>query len=356
MTEEAVRNALSQIIDPDLHRDIVSLGFVKKVEINGGDVSVNIELTTPACPVKDKFKEQATTLISEIEGVENVTVNMSAKVNTALDMSKNLMVPGVKNIIPVASGKGGVGKSTVSANLALALASTGATVGLLDADIYGPSIPIIMGIKEPPRQKGNVIMPVTEKGIKVISMGMFMKDDQAVMWRGPMLAKMVEQFLSNVDWGHLDYLIVDLPPGTGDVQLTLCQSVPITGSVIVSTPQDLAFNVARKAILMFNKLKSPVLGIIENMSYYTCSSCGHQERIFGKGGCEKAVKEFNIPMLGNIPLATNVRKTADEGRPVVFSNPDSQEASAFLRAAEKMAAQISVQNLKNIEDEIKVSF
>jgi len=356
VTEEAVLKALSQIEDPDLHRDIVSLGFVKNVEINGSDISITIELTTPACPVKDKMKEQAETILAGLDGVENVNVKMTAQVRSKVDARKDDLLPQVKNVITVASGKGGVGKSTVSANLALALARSGAKVGLMDADIYGPSIPLIMGVKELPQQRGNVILPSTQYDVKVMSAGLLMSKDQAVIWRGPMLSKLVEQFLGGVDWGKLDYLIIDLPPGTGDVQLTLCQSVPLTGSVIVSTPQDAAFNVARKAIFMFNKLNSPVLGLIENMSYYICPHCGEQEHIFGSGGSQRASEEFNIPLLGKIPLTKIVRKTSDEGRPVVYSNPDSAEASAFIKAAEKLAAQISIQNMKQAEEEIKVTF
>ncbi|MFC1730174.1 iron-sulfur cluster carrier protein ApbC [candidate division KSB1 bacterium] len=356
MTEEAVLNALRTIEDPDLHRDIVSLGFVKDIAIDGNNLSVTIELTTPACPVKDRLKTEAETALKALDGVHNLTVNMTARVRATKSELKDQMLPRVKNIIPIASGKGGVGKSTVSANIALALQKSGAKVGIMDADIYGPSIPLILGTKDLPQQRGSVILPVNQYGLKVISMGFFIQQNQAVVWRGPMLSKMVEQFLGGVDWGELDYLIIDLPPGTGDIQLTLCQSVPLTGSVIVSTPQDVAFNVARKAILMFNQLKSPVLGLIENMSHFICSNCGHEDHIFGSGGSEKASKDFNIPLLGSIPLATVIRKTSDEGRPVVVSNPDSAEAQEFIKVAEQLAAQVSINNMKAAEEEIKVTF
>lgn len=355
MTKEEVLNALRTVQDPDLHRDIVTLGFVKDIIIDGGAVAATIELTTPACPVKDKMKQEAEEAVARLPGVEKVNIKMTARVRHSAFEKRADLLPGVKNVIPVASGKGGVGKSTVSVNIALALSKSGARVGLMDADIYGPSIPLIMGIKELPRQQGSVIIPVTKENVKVISMAFFLRDDQAVMWRGPMLAKMVEQFLGGVEWGQLDYLIIDLPPGTGDVQLTLCQSIPLTGAVIVSTPQDVAFNVARKAILMFQNLRTPVLGLVENMSYFICPECGHRERIFGRGGSDRAAQEFALPILGDIPLATSVRETSDKGVPIVSSNPDSPVSNAFMKVAQNLAAQVSVKNFK-AEDEIKVTF
>ena len=281
------------------------------------------------------------------------------------------LAPTIKHVIPVASGKGGVGKSTVSANLALALQRRGASVGLMDADVYGPSIPTILGITDGPqvteqrriippparvpsgpapsgaaspqaKAAGGGIVPVTQHGLKVISMGFFMKPDEAVIWRGPMLHKTMEQFLGNVEWGELDYLIVDLPPGTGDVQLSLCQIIPITGAVIVSTPQDVALNVAQKAIAMFKKLNAPILGIIENMSAYVCPHCGKQEDIFGSGGARKTAERLSLPFLGEIPLATRIRATADAGTPIVLTEPGSPEASAFIAVAERLTAQVSL--------------
>jgi len=356
VNSDEILKALSGIQDPDLHRDIVSLGFVKDIAVDGGNVAVTIELTTPACPVKETMKQQAHDAVAALPGVKKVTVTMTARVRHAQAASKSRILPDVKNIIPVASGKGGVGKSTVSVNLALALSRSGAKVGLMDADIYGPSIPTIMGTKSLPGQQGAMITPVLQHDVKVISMGFFLPEDQAVIWRGPMLAKMVEQFLGGVDWGELDYLIIDLPPGTGDIQLTLCQTLPLTGAAIVTTPQDVAFNVARKAILMFKKLNTPVLGIVENMSYYICRKCGHEEHIFGDGGAEKAGKEFNIPLLGRIPLATAIRKTSDAGKPVVISDASGHEARAFLETAENLAAQVSIRNIQDAEEEIKVTF
>lgn len=254
--------------------------------------------------------------------------------------SQNLL-PNVKKCVAVASGKGGVGKSTVSANLALALAGGGARVGLMDADVYGPSIPTILGIEEKPLSVGNRIVPVEKYGIKVISMGFFIPTNEAVIWRGPMLHKMVQDFLGVVEWGELDILLVDLPPGTGDIQLSLCQTIPLTGAVIVSTPQDVAWNVAQKAIVMFDKLNTPVLGVIENMSHFSCAHCGSREEVFGSGGARRAAKRLGIPFLGEIPLATAVRRTADEGDPVVHSDPGGASSEIFRAIASNLQAEIA---------------
>ncbi|MBI3962120.1 MAG: Mrp/NBP35 family ATP-binding protein [Deinococcus sp.] len=354
VTEAVVLQALQKVRDPDLGRDIVSLGFVKDLQVRGANVAFTIELTTPACPVRDKMKEEARQQVATLPGVKQVEVTMTSQVRA---MASQRLLPGVKNIVPVASGKGGVGKSTVSANLALALARTGAKVGLMDADVYGPSIPTIMGIREAPRQVGNKILPVEQYGVKVISMGFFIQEDQAVIWRGPMLAKMIEQFLGGVEWGDLDYLVVDLPPGTGDVQLSLCQQIPLTGAVVVSTPQDVAIKVAQKAIMMFQKLNCPVLGMIENMSYYVCPHCAQREEIFSSGGAQRAAERLKIPYLGAIPLATAMRSSSDNGRPIVLSEPDSPLAEAFMRVAENMAAQISIRNMQGqLIQDIQITF
>ncbi len=263
-----------------------------------------------------------------------------------MDSAREKLIPKVKNIIPVASGKGGVGKSTVSANIALALVRTGAKVGLMDADVYGPSIPTILGITGQPLQENNRIFPIEKYGIKVISMGFFVPPHEAVIWRGPMLHKMVNDFLGIVDWGELDYLIVDLPPGTGDIQLSLCQTVPITGALIVSTPQDVAWNVAEKAIVMFDKLNAPVLGIVENMSHFVCNHCGSTEEIFGSGGAARAAKQLGIPYLGEIPIVTAIRQSADDGDPVVHSDPESLTAKDIMKIAENLIAQVDIRNAK----------
>lgn len=357
MNEEAILDVLKTVQDPDLHTDIVTLGFVKNVELSGGSVSFTIELTTPACPVRAQLEEEARSAVMKLSGVEKVDITMTSRVTSTQDARKQKMLPYVKNIIPVASGKGGVGKSTVSANLAIALQQTGAKVGLLDADIYGPSIPHIMGVSYEPKTVGNnMILPVEQYDIKVMSIGFFAQQNQAIVWRGPMLGKMIDQFLGNVEWGILDYLIIDLPPGTGDVQLSLCQAIPLTGAAVVTTPQEVALNVARKAILMFNQLNTPVLGIIENMSYYICPHCNETENLFGEGGGEKACKEFGLPFLGAIPLTAAIRQTSDSGRPIVLDNPEADESKAFISVAENLAAQISIQNLAHKDEEVKVTF
>ena len=357
VTEQQVLAALRQVVDPDLHRDIVTLGFVKDLQIKDGEVAFAILLTTPACPAKDRLQQQAEAAVKALPGVRRVQVEMKAEVRPTAPPPGLNLIPGVRNIIPVGSGKGGVGKSTVSANLAVALAQTGARVGLMDADIYGPSIPTILGITEMPQAGERGIRPVDAYGVKVISAGFFIRPDQAVIWRGPMLAKMVDQFLTGVEWGELDYLIVDLPPGTGDVQLTLCQRIPLTGAVIVSTPQDVALQVAEKALIMFRQLRCPILGLIENMSYYVCPHCGERDNIFDTGGAERAAERWQAPLLGKIPLATGIRQASDGGRPVVLEDPNSPSAAAFLEIARNLAAQVSVRNLQEAEEPaIRISF
>lgn len=256
---------------------------------------------------------------------------------------KESLIPGVKYVIPVASGKGGVGKSTVSANIALALAADGARVGIMDGDVYGPSIPLILGVKDKPTPGPNGLLPVERYGIKVISMSFFLPPGEALIWRGPMLSKTIDQFLGGVEWGELDYLIVDLPPGTGDIQLSLCQKIPLTGAVIVSTPQDAALRVAERAVFMFQKLKCPILGIVENMSYFLCPSCGNREEIFGSGGCRKTGERLGIAFLGEIPLDTRIRIDSDRGRPTVIDAPESTQALAFRQIAENLVARIESQ-------------
>lgn len=266
-------------------------------------------------------------------------------------------IPGVRNIIPVASGKGGVGKSTVSANVALALAATGAKVGLLDADVYGPSIPLIMGSKGGPQQGGRGILPVVAHGLPIISTGFFIRRDQAVVWRGPMLAKMVEQLTNQVEWGELDYLIVDLPPGTGDVQLSLCQRLALTGALVVTTPQPMAVNVAEKAIIMFQQLQTPLLGVVENMSYYESRATGEREYIFGSGGAAKISERWDIPVLGKIPLATTVRETSDNGEPIVLADPQAPAALAFLDVARQLDMAVSKRNAEaEREGTVQINF
>ncbi len=355
--KNTILEALKSVNDPDLGRDIVSLGFVKEVKLCGGVAAVTIELTTPACPVKDQLREQARQAILELPGINEANVEMTAQVRSSLPEGQSLL-PGVKNIVPVGSGKGGVGKSTVSANVALALVQSGAKVGLMDADIYGPSIPTLLGISTKPGMGShNQIIPVSQYDLKVISMGFFLPEEKAAIWRGPMLDKMMTQFLGGVEWGELDYLVIDLPPGTGDIQLSLCQKVSLTGALVVSTPQDVALNVAKKAILMFNQLNTPMLGIVENMSYHLCPHCGERDEIFGTGGGSRMSQEMNIPFLGEIPLSTSIREYSDQGKPVVLADADSEQAKVFIQVAESLAAQISIRAMSGaFEQDIKVSF
>jgi ATP-binding protein involved in chromosome partitioning len=344
LTQDVVLDALRGVQDPDLHRDIVSLGFVKDLSIKGSRVSFAIELTTPACPVKQQMEAAARQAVAALPGVGQVDVTMTARV-TSSRMGSSGYLPGVRNTIAVASGKGGVGKSTVAANLAVALWRAGARVGLLDADMYGPCIPTMMGAEGPlTHTAGDKVLPLEVHGVKIMSMGFFLPKEEAVIWRGPMLHKMVQEFLGRVDWGELDYLVIDLPPGTGDIQLSLCQTIPLTGAVIVSTPQDVALEVASKAILMFKKLKVPILGIVENMSYHVCSHCGEREDIFGHGGARAASTQAEIPFLGEIPLHTTIRVNSDAGQPVALGDGDSPGAQAFREVAESLAARVSVVN------------
>ena len=366
ITPEQVLSALRTVEDPDLKRDLVSLGFIKQLTIRDGRVAFAIELTTPACPVRELMKEQAASAVKAIPGVSQVDITMTSQVRSSIappgpagaGQSAGVLLPTIKNVIPIASGKGGVGKSTVSANLAHALARTGAKVGLMDADVYGPSIPAILGITaQPEADEQNRMIPIERNGLKVMSMGFFMKPDEAVVWRGPMLHKTVQQFLGGVLWGELDYLLVDMPPGTGDVQLSLCQAIPITGAVMVSTPQDVALNVAQKAIAMFKKLNAPILGIIENMSEYVCAHCGARDEIFGTGGARAIAERLGIPFLGAIPLATPIRVSADAGKPIVLAQPGSPSAKAFIAAAEQLAAQVSIRGMQGeLTPRVKVTF
>lgn len=346
LTEENVLDALRLVQDPDLHRDIVTLGFVKNLTIKGNDVSFILQLTTPSCPVRDQFIAQCEQAIRQnFEGVGKVDIQMTSNVIAHVNSQKEAILPGVKNTIAVASGKGGVGKSTVAVNLAVALAMDGAKVGLVDADVYGPSAPLMFGINERPRVVNNKLIPLEKYGVKVMSIGFLVDPMQAVIWRGPMASGAVKQFMGDVEWGELDYLVFDLPPGTGDIQLTLVQTIPLTGAVIVTTPQDVALADARKGLVMFTKVHVPVMGIIENMSYFICSHCGQRENIFDSGGGSKTAAELNVPFLGEIPINTAIRVGGDQGKPVVIADPDAPYAQAFRSIARKLAAQISIQNV-----------
>ena len=339
-----ILQALSTIEDPDLHRDIVTLGFVKDVAIATGRVSITIELTTPACPVRDQMKEQARAAVMRLPGVTDVAVTMTAKVRTATSPDAGrALVPGVKNIVAVGAGKGGVGKTTVAVNLALALAKTGSRVGVMDADIYGPNVPIMLGLRGQLGAEDGKIVPPEAHGIQVVSMGFLTPDDSPVIWRGPMLHGAIRQFLMEVRWNALDYLVVDLPPGTGDIALSLSQTAFVAGAIVVTSPQQVAIADTRRAVVMYQKLNIPVLGLIENMSYFTCPSCGHESDIFGRGGGERLAGEMGIPFLGSIPISEPLRRGGDTGLPIVLAEPSSLAARAFASAAERTAAQVSIQ-------------
>jgi ATP-binding protein involved in chromosome partitioning len=346
VTKEQVLSALRAVQDPDLHKDIVSLGFVKDVQVKGGEVDFTIELTTPACPVKDEMKAQAEALVAGLPGVSAARAKMTANVSTRGGMGRQ-QIEGIRNIVAVGAGKGGVGKSTTSVNLAVALAMKGARVGLLDGDVYGPNIPQMLGIdKTPEVDSEKRIIPPEALGIKVISMGMLVPPDQPIIWRGPMLHGAVQQFMRDVSWGELDYLVVDLPPGTGDVALSMAQSVPMAGAVVVTTPQGVSVSDVRKAVGMFRQLSIPVLGVIENMSYFVCGHCQERTEIFGNGGGRKMAEAMQMPFLGEVPIDTRVRSGGDEGLPIVSSAPDAPAAQAFASVASQVAAQVSIQNMR----------
>ena len=346
-SQELVINSLRQIIDPDLRKDIVSLGFIRDLAIENGNVSFRIVLTTPACPVKEEMESQAVELVSALPGVTGVAVTMDAEVPQGRGIRDNVAIEGVRNIIAVSSGKGGVGKSTVAVNLAVALAANGARVGIMDADVYGPNIPIMLGTGygQPEIADGKLI-PIEAHGVKMISMAVLVPPDKPMILRGPMLHGVVRQFLTDVNWGELDYLIVDMPPGTGDVQLSLAQLVPVQGAVLVTTPQEVSLADVRRAIAMFEQVKIPVLGVIENMSYFIAPDTGTKYEIFGSGGGQKLADEFSLNFLGQVPMGIEVREGGDKGVPVVKAFPDSPQAKAFNTVAEEVARHISIEAMK----------
>ena len=349
-SSQQVLEALGGIKDPDLGRDVVSLGMIKELEVSPeGKVSFTFELTTPACPVRDRFKSQAEDAVGGIAGVTGVEIRMTANVRPAFLRPKpSEILPGVKQTIAVASGKGGVGKSTVAVNLAAALSRSGAAVGLLDADIYGPSVPVMTGSRRVPQQVSGRLLPIDAHGMKLMSFGQINPSDEPTIYRGPMVGKAIEAMMVQVDWGILDYLVIDLPPGTGDASLTLAQVVPLTGVAIVCTPQDVATDIAVKALQMFRKLNVTPLGLIENMSWYVCPECGHRHEIFSHGGAEAAAKRLGVPFLGAIPLEEGIREDADSGTPVVISRPESAGAKAFVAIASQVAARTSIQSFRQL--------
>ena len=356
LNESNILDALRLIKDPDLQQDIVSLNFVKNLKTQGKDISFTIELTTPACPVREEFKAASIKAIRDnIADVGNIDVQMTSNVRTNSLQERMNLLSGVKNTIAVASGKGGVGKSTVAVNLAVSLALDGAAVGLLDADIYGPSIPLMMGINERPSLRNQKLVPLEAHRVKVMSIGFLVDPMQPVIWRGPMVSSAVKQFMSDVEWGELDYLLFDLPPGTGDIHLTLVQSIPLSGAVIVTTPQDISLADARKAFAMFGKVNVPVLGMIENMSYYMCAHCGHREDIFAAGGGQKAAGELRTPFLGEIPIYTPIRVGGDIGKPIVILEPKSEQSKLIRQIARNMAAQLSIHHMAAVKPKIEIN-
>jgi ATP-binding protein involved in chromosome partitioning len=348
LSEQEVLRALSQIKDPDLGKDIVTLNFIKDLKItDAGAVSFRIVLTTPACPVKESFEAEARQLVSEIAGVTSVAVTMDAEVPKGRGVQGAPALPGVKNIIAVSSGKGGVGKSTVAVNLAVSLALDGARVGLMDADVYGPNVPLMLGVGDKQPEVGErQLFPIEAHGVKIISMGNLQPGDKPMIMRGPMLHGLVRQFLADVAWGELDYLIVDMPPGTGDVQLSLAQLVPVQGAVLVTTPQEVSLADVRRAFRMFETVAVPVLGVVENMSYFVAPDTGNIYHIFGEGGGRKLADQYGISLLGNIPLGMEVREAGDKGTPIVVSHPDSTQAKAFREMAENVARHVSIEAMK----------
>jgi ATP-binding protein involved in chromosome partitioning len=341
-TQEQLLQALAAVIDPNTGKDFVSGKAVKNLQVNEGDVSFDVELGYPAKSQIPGFRKELIAAAKGVPGVNNVSVNVASKIVAHAAQRGVALLPKVKNIVAVASGKGGVGKSTTAVNLALALAAEGAAVGLLDADIYGPSQPMMMGIEgRPESSDGKTMEPMENYGVQVMSIGFLVAQDEAMIWRGPMATQALEQLLRQTNWKDLDYLIVDMPPGTGDIQLTLSQRVPMTGAVIVTTPQDIALLDAKKGIKMFEKVGVPILGIVENMAVHICSNCGHAEHIFGEGGGKKMAADYKMDYLGALPLDMQIRLQADNGRPTVVADPDGDVAGIYKAVARKMAVTVA---------------
>jgi ATP-binding protein involved in chromosome partitioning len=346
VSEQQVQDALKAITDPNTKKDFVSTKSVKNIKIDGDKVSLDIVLGYPGKSVFESIRAQVGDKIKSIAGVGSVTVNVSSNIVSHSVQRGVKLIPGIKNIIAVASGKGGVGKSTTAVNLALALAAEGARVGILDADIYGPSQPLMLGIKDDrpePSEDGKKLEPLNGHGLQAMSIGFLIDPDQPMVWRGPMVTQALGQLLNDTNWKDVDYLVVDLPPGTGDIQLTLAQTVPVTGSVIVTTPQDVAMIDARKGLKMFEKVGIPILGIVENMSLHICTSCGHEERLFGTGGGEKMCKDFDVEFLGALPLDINIRQQTDEGNPPVVADPDGRVSQIYKEIARRVAVKVAEQ-------------
>jgi ATP-binding protein involved in chromosome partitioning len=354
ITQEQVLAVLGTVQEPELGGDLVSRKMIKNVDIKGGTIAVTVELTTPACPLKDQISDECEAAVRTIPGVSEVQIDFTAQVRQAAGIPDQEAIPGVAHVLAVAAGKGGVGKSTVAANLAVALAQEGAQVGLLDADVFGPSVPTMLGAKGQPEafQMDNGesgIVPLQAHGIKLMSIGFMIDESQPVIWRGPMVTQLLRQFLYNVSWAPLDYLVIDMPPGTGDVALTLAQSLPLTGAVIVTTPQTISTIDVVKAIQMFQRVNVASLGIVENMSYFVAPDTGKRYDIFGTGGAERLAQQLDLPLLGQIPLGISVREGGDQGRPAVAINADDAYAEVFREVARQVAARISVVSFASAE-------
>ncbi|MEI7987848.1 MAG: Mrp/NBP35 family ATP-binding protein [Chloroflexota bacterium] len=343
LTEEVILNALRNVQDPELHKDLVTLGMIKNVKIENDKVSVDLILTTPACPLRNELERNTRSALAAVPGINEVDVHVSANVPHDQRLRRKIDLP-VKNAIAVGSGKGGVGKSTIAVNLAIALAQSGAKVGLLDADIYGPNIPTMMGVHTMPPGKNQKMEPAENYGVKIMSIGFIVGPDQPLIWRGPMLHSAIQQFIGEVNWGELDYLVIDLPPGTGDAPLSLAQTIPLSGGVVVTLPQQVSIEDARRGVEMFRKMDVPVLGVVENMSYLELPD-GTRMDIFGTGGGQHLAEEACVPFLGSIPMDPEVRKGGDAGEPILISQPDSDVAQAMLAVAKAIAAQISISTL-----------
>lgn len=350
-----VRAALQTVIDPDLGRDLVTLRMIQNLTVSESTAAFTVVLTTPACPMKAKIEQDCRDAVSSVVGIDTIDITMTAKVVSKRPMGGKIL-PEVKHVIAVASGKGGVGKSTVCVNLAIALAQTGAAVGIMDADVYGPTVPMLLGVDDEVLEQTTYLdstgkevkqlVPVFKHGVSIVSMGFLIEPGQPVVWRGPMLGKVVNQFLGDVAWGPLDYLLVDLPPGTGDVTMTLCESIPLTGAVIVTTPQDIASSIAVKSLRAFQRFNVPILGIVENMAYFVAPDTGKHYHIFGHGGGQAASEALKVPFLGELPLDIPMRRAGDEGDPILISSPESEQSQFVKEIAGKLARQISIESRK----------
>ncbi len=349
-TEKMVLEALRPVKDPELNRSLVELGEIPAASVSNGTVRIQVRLLRPNASLRPQIESDLRNALVPVPGIRNIEIDWSWEVNrppASRGGGRETLAPGAKNVVLVGSGKGGVGKSTVAVNLAVALAQAGAKVGLLDADIYGPSIPIMLGVRhaKPHSEDGKHIKPIEAYGLKLISIGFFVEPEQAMVWRGPMITGALVQFFRDVQWGDLDYLVLDLPPGTGDIQLTIAQQVRVAGAVVVTTPQDLSLADAIKAKSMFDKVDIPVVGIVENMSYFACPHCHERTEIFNHGGGAAAAAKLGVPFLGEVPLVVSIREGGDEGRPVVAVAPESEESQAFKRIGEKVAAEVALANM-----------